>query len=251
MHEVSPELALVDPDLGARLRASLPGPPDCLEPRARPVPALQASIPAAFPPALPPAPPTATRAASRPAPPPRRFERVVATALWTPIVAVVASSLLAFISTGSSLPRLEGQSVDPPRSSTAAPRAQGSKVAGAGGANATTKAGAKRAAGSDATAGEAAEATGAAAAPRAPAPKPEKVILRWQPVAEAEFYDVVVVAGGKRTDYWPARNRIALRRGAPSSRVTVEWYVYPAYRVGGVVRFGKLHAQGRTTASVE
>ena len=68
------------------------------------------------------------------------------------------------------------------------------------------------------------------------------------PWTTRDFYDVVVVAGGARRDFWPAGNHLALGRGDAEAGVPIRWYVYPAYRVGGVVQFGKLHAQGQETA---
>ena len=222
MRHVSPELALVDPELAERLRASLPDPPDCLAPRLRVAPLVRANPVAPIPPPLaepvlsPPVvlaplpgswePPSKSR---------RRFERALNTALWTPLAAVVGSSLLAFIPTASSSqPRLEESTRPAPSSSSRGSTAEpGSKTA-----------------------------------PHAQAPKPSRLVLHWHPVDDADFYDVVVVAGGARRDFWPAGNHLALGRGDAEGGVPIRWYVYPAYRVGGVVQFGKLHAQGQETA---
>jgi hypothetical protein len=226
MRHVSPELALVDPELAERLRASLPDPPDCLAPRLRVAPLVRADPVAPIPPPLAElvlSPPVVLAPLPGSLEPPsksrRRFERALNTALWTPLAAVVGSSLLAFIPTASSSqPRLEEPTRPAPSSSSRGSTAEpGSKA-------------------------------GPAAAPHAQAPKPSKLVLRWDPVDDADFYDVVVVAGGTRRDFWPAGNHLALGRGDAEAATPIRWYVYPAYRVGGVVQFGKLHAQGQGTA---
>jgi len=227
MRHVSPELALVDPELADRLRASLPDPPDCLAPRLRVAPLVRTYPLAPIPPPLaelvlsPPVVLAPLPSSWEPEPPSnsrRRFERALNTALWTPLAAVVGSSLLAFIPTASSSqPSLEEPTRPAPSSSS-----RGSTA-------------------------EPGSAGAAAAAPHAHAPKPSKLVLRWDPVDDADFYDVVVVAGGTRRDFWPAGNHLALGRGDAEAAVPIRWYVYPAYRVGGVVQFGKLHAQGQGT----
>ena len=225
MRHVSPELALVDPGPRGSAPCLAAGPAGlpCAAPTRRtarahgrwrppPLAELVLSPPvvlAPLPSSWEPEPPSNSR---------RRFERALNTALWTPLAAVVGSSLLAFIPTASSSqPSLEELTRPAPSSSS-----RGSTA-------------------------EPGSAGAAAAAPHAQAPKPSKLVLRWDPVDDADFYDVVVVAGGTRRDFWPAGNHLALGRGDAEAAVPIRWYVYPAYRVGGVVQFGKLHAQGQGT----
>jgi hypothetical protein len=92
---ISPELALVDPELAARLRALLPDPGDCLAPRPRA--AAPASLPAAVQEAAPPV---------RPRP---RWRRTVLLAGLVFAVGLFAGGLLGEKRGSSPVVRLEAQ----------------------------------------------------------------------------------------------------------------------------------------------
>ena len=210
---VTPELALVDPDLGRAARAALADPPDCL--------AIRPSIPSA-------ARVHGATVRARAIPSPvhgRRFERWAAVAAWLVLAAFVGSSFLAFIGPTEIAGQptfdrdVEGGLM--PSGTTPAER------------RAETMRTSKR------------------SRPTVPAPKPaEGVLLRWPSVKRASLYNVVIMAGGRRVDAWPTRNRY--RFSAPSgvsaakglATIPFRWFVYPAYRNGDGFRFGPLLAKG-------
>ena len=110
MGRISPELVLVDPELGELLRELLPEPGDCLAPRLRV--ALELAVARDEPVALPRAVAPAPRATKR-----RSYARRLA---WVGVAGLLASPLLAFVNVTHYrpvVPSLVG--VSPPASSPA------------------------------------------------------------------------------------------------------------------------------------
>ena len=72
--------------------------------------------------------------------------------------------------------------------------------------------------------------------------------LRWDPVPKAAGYSVVFVNDGVRSDRWSQGAELRLPAGTESERlVTYEWFVYPAFRDGAGYRYGPLVASGEVT----
>lgn len=74
--------------------------------------------------------------------------------------------------------------------------------------------------------------------------------ISWDPVPGSRFYNLVLVRGGQRVDFWPVAPSAAVireRRREDSSRpfVTYSWFVYPAFSAGSRgFRYGTPVARG-------
>jgi hypothetical protein len=232
---VSPELALVDSELAALLRATLPDPGDCLAPRREPaVAAADASRRS-----------LATVSCSSPANPVafvgsvstvqcaqgrdqsrrpvrrewRRTKRVTAL-----LVLLGIAGLPFFAFRSPAYPRLEGSSpAAAPRNERVRSSAQASPspvVALSGGPGVEKPSDAHRR------------------------------VLSWPKAKKATLYNVVFISGKKRVDRWVRGTSTMVRTAGPgrqpsASRLRVyRWYVYPLYGAHENVRFGKLLAHG-------
>jgi hypothetical protein len=239
--EFSPELALVDPELAALLRASLPDPSDCLARRpcepapvvatvsvARAVPDAEADpiAPVAAPVARGGVAPTGPAQDRRTPVPHRRpaflgWRRVKRTASVLVLLGIVGLPFVAFGSPDypgfedSSAPTSAGTEREPSPSQLPA-----SKV-------------------------------GMFAGPRVEQlTDRRRRVLSWPEVRKATLYNVVFVSGKRRVDRWVTGTSTTVRTRATGQRpsavplLVYRWYVYPLYREHGGVRFGKLLAQG-------
>ena len=75
--------------------------------------------------------------------------------------------------------------------------------------------------------------------------KQRSIAMRWRPVRDATFYNVIFWQNGARAlDLWPTTASVRLPRGrlAPG---TYQWFVYPAFGTGDARRYGRVIAQGR------
>ena len=194
---ISPELALVDPDLRAAARALLPEPADCLavRPRApRPLPQPQAAV----------APARDTSEARRLRGPRRVLRGAVTAAAWVVLAGIVASPLLAFLPPSRAPSIVDAPSAEPPPPAT--PNGGTRTVTGS--------------------------------------------TIRWHAVPGASQYNLILVRGSRRVDFWPtkpiARVTRAPRAGeAGMPVVTYSWFVYPVFRSSsGKVRYGKVVDHG-------
>jgi hypothetical protein len=80
---------------------------------------------------------------------------------------------------------------------------------------------------------------------RASAPSRTPVELRWRPVADAAFYNVILWRNGERAlDLWPAASSVRLPAGLEPGTYT--WFVYPSFsdRPRG---YGDVAARGTIT----
>ncbi len=80
------------------------------------------------------------------------------------------------------------------------------------------------------------------------------IALHWPRVAGADFYNLILVRNGKRRDLWPKTNSftyVVTPAKASRGSDTLRWYVFAGRRVDGVVRFGKVHAQGQVPLRVK
>jgi hypothetical protein len=69
--------------------------------------------------------------------------------------------------------------------------------------------------------------------------------LRWKPVRNAVFYNVILWHGGVRAlDLWPTTPAAQIPQGKLASG-TYEWFVYPAFAKEGSHRYGRVIAHGR------
>jgi hypothetical protein len=274
---LSPELALVDPDLAAIARAMLPAPPDCLAARvmALPQPASRPPPEIASQPPLTPHDPWLPTPASRRRRP--SLGALAGTLFATLVIVSPALDLIPWI--GAAPPTLVGpeRPADPasPRivkakpAATAKPatrssdppsqpsRQDPSKQAGSGAAK-TTGSKAKAKSGRSAT-----PAAGRASKPKR-APRPagaaagsvtrqvsRGVRLRWKPAKGADLYNVIFWGDGKRVkDLWVKASSVVVGRSSsgnrraalPAGRYT--WFVFPGYRRGDKVEYGKLVGSG-------
>lgn len=236
----SPELALVDRDLAAVLRGSLPDPGDCLAPRRA---KTAVAIPVArgptvsVPPALErvDAPVGAATAALRPAPsvesastepqsvrPRRGWRRIRRSALVLLTLGIVALPFVAFRS--PEYPRAQGLTPSGNAGEEALPPNLSTKLPGSSMGH---------------PAGRRIEETEDA----------RERVLGWRHVPKADLYNVVFVSGRQRIDRWVTGTSItlpiaAVRASRTGPRIVYRWYVYPIYRKQQGVRFGKLIAQG-------
>jgi hypothetical protein len=72
-------------------------------------------------------------------------------------------------------------------------------------------------------------------------------LLRWVPVRKAAFYNVQLFRNGRKIlSAWPVKTRLRLRKtwkwdGRRRTLVpgTYRWFVWPAYKRKGAVRYGK------------
>ena len=70
------------------------------------------------------------------------------------------------------------------------------------------------------------------------------VRMRWRPVPDAVFYNVILWRGSSRVrDLWPRRPSVEVRRRSLAPG-TYRWFVYPALGNGSNRRYGALVAQG-------
>lgn len=225
----SPELALVDPELAAALRASLPDPPDCLAPRPAPRVLVAAPVPsaAAVPRAVPVTPVATTVAHAAPRRPSESWSRERGSR-WRRVrratfaVVVVGLVGLPFVAFGSpEYPRLEG-----PRSPAAVGPDRG---------NAARQLPPSRI-----------EFSGRQVERKSDA---RRRVLEWPTARKASLYNVVFVAGKQRVDRWVNGTSLAIattpnRRSSGGRLLVYRWYVYPLYRQHAGFRFGKLLSQG-------
>lgn len=221
---LTPELALVDPELAARARALLPDAPDCLV--LQPFPPARERVPAR------------RRREPRRTDTTRRSGRWALAAAWAAAATLVGSSFLAFIGPAETTlsPAIEP---DRPRKATTPGGARsverGGRVTGAGRPEKPTKVVSPSVAGQPMSAKPVKRGTG--------------VLLRWKPARKAALYNLVILAGGKRVDAWPKRNvyrfepPVSLRPPKGGS-LAVEWFVYPAFEGGEGFRYGPLLARG-------
>jgi hypothetical protein len=194
---ISPELALVDPDLAVAARALLPEPADCLAARLR----VPVRLPAQRHDAVPVAPARSTTELRRPRDLRRALRGVVTVGGWVALAGIIASPLLAFLPPNGAPSIVDA--LRAPLPATAAPNG---------------------------------------AEPRS--------TIRWRPVPGASFYNLILVRGSRRVDFWPtkptARVTRSQRAGTPATPVvTYAWFVYPAFRSApGKVRYGTVVDHG-------
>jgi hypothetical protein len=262
---ITPELALVDPDLGEALRARLLDPGDCLvlSPLAPVIPravapglAPQPSLPPAqrAAPALAPQPglrPALRAVAPAPAPQPRSlptqpaYSRIVSyasTAVTALVaVAILAVPLLAFVSPPkSSRPQLLEREVRPE------PPGKNRPAAGSFRGNQDAPA-AKRAHPARPRPPTQAPPAGSAGSKQGNPGTDAGGRLEWHRVAGADLYNVIFVRGTTRIDRWVQTNHFEFRAGHDGGRVANEfwWYVYPLFRTTDrSFRFGELILRG-------
>jgi hypothetical protein len=225
---VTPELALVDPTLATLARARLPAPGDCLVGRRRPVVGITTAVS--------PVAPDGCQAEFERLPPDSRWrarERVFVVSAWLVAIAIVGSSLLAFIPPrGSSRPRILNDEVAVSGVDGPAVPAQSATVRQTG--RSQVKA-------SD-RAGAVARADG-------------RISIRWPADRRAAFYNVILFRNGTRIDLWPTSNSATyvapraswVARGPKGIRY--RWYVFPGYRSGKAVDFGPMLGHGVVIAT--
>jgi hypothetical protein len=258
--QLTPELALVDPELARRARAALPDPPDCLAPRPRVRP------PAAIEVVLPPEPETVS---ARPAQPRRRGSTIVGYALWVTLAAIGASSFLAFVplSKGGQSDFVDSPTVTAkapvtvtaPRDETPSVRVRPSEP---GPVKSTPEKSSlpklkatvvPRPAPSKSALAKANQRNGTHKLAR----KGASITITWRETKSADFYNVVLMEGARRIDAWPKHGRFVYRipasklRGEHRSTVRYRWFVYPAHRVGSIIQFGKILTRGTRLVTLE
>jgi hypothetical protein len=250
--QLTPGLALVDPELARRARAALPDPPDCLAPR------LRVRPPAAVEPVLAPEPETVSVRRPRPR---RRGSTIVGYALWITLAAIGASSFLAFVplSKGSESDFVDPQTDTPsaPVTVTAArdetpsvrPRpTEPSHPKGTPEKDSLPKlkAAVVRPTPAKPAVAKASHRSGTQKVAR----RRPSITITWRETKSADFYNVVLIEGGHRVDGWPKHGRFVYHvpasrlRGGHGSTIRYRWFVYPARRVGSIIQFGSILAQG-------
>lgn len=227
MAHMSPELALVDPQLATIARALLGDPGDCLAQRHNHAlsPRTSCAV-AAYP-----VPRHPTRASagpqvhrlhgrSRPRAHPRLWSIAGVVSVVTAIVMV--PSLVALI------PSLDSSRPEPVEPSLESARRYTSPT--------STR--------------TPAPSTKASAAGLGATPPHTKAQITWPPAEGASLYNVILLRQGRRIDLWPERSAVTLGDPAASGteqRVapgTYSWFAYPGSRAGKRVRYGPLIAHG-------
>ena len=217
LETITPELALVDPDLAAAARVWLASPGDCLAPRLRPAPAAVVRVPGR---AQETRPPRSARLR-------RTTVRLAVAATWLVAIGIVGSSLLAF--------------VPPPRSSR--PQIQDDGAASVAGTVPQPSPQVEPSARIQAQ-----ERGSAVTTPNG------GIEIRWPTDRRASLYNVIVLRDGARIDLWPTTNKAASTPPAAlwiarrARGIQYRWFVYPGYRSGKSVHYGHVLAQGSTTA---
>lgn len=78
--------------------------------------------------------------------------------------------------------------------------------------------------------------------------------LRWPAAPGASSYNLILVRGSQRVDYWTTMPHVSITRpvpiGAPlAPAVSYSWFVYPAFRVSSSdLRYGAVIAHGSVSA---
>lgn len=280
MGRISPELVLVDSELGELLRELLPEPGDCLAPR----PALQPSLtPVAIAPVVrvppsallqstpttaavdsvvPVAVPLPVPARPRTVPPrPRRARPRSRTQLlaWVAVAGVLASPLLAFVTVTDyppfpAVPPSASSGADGGPASTAGPSATGAEPSGATskpavkGTSAASKASASRTARPSKPSPSASQKQ-ATDGPSASTPDSGRALIDWPREPTAVFYSLILVRAGERLDFRAPTNLVELRSDGKRPAVVYHWFVYPAFGSASKPTYGRLLADGTVRLS--
>lgn len=276
---LSPELVLVDPELGAVARAAGAWPADCLatRPRSRPVRSE-------LPPTPPPQPPAEHVVAVGARERHRRPSVVTVVAALFAALVILSPALDLVPGLGDEQPRLVGRDIVRAPATPDRPSRPSTETA-----ERSTPTSSRGGPKPQATAGQRASKTtppsAAKQVPRGRTPKPaptkarpttpakaskarasgtpagagartasDGVRLRWQPAKGADVYNVIFWGDGKRVkDLWVKTSTVVVglpaersrRAGLPAGTYT--WFVFPGYRSGKRVTYGDLAGSGSLT----